>query len=128
MQSESTKLKYAQARHLYLEIANYPIAVEKFREYGLSEREARTLADLIAEDVSNYEVARDGYQRDLWGGIVLTLIGIVAWVLISSPKMSVYSQLRMVRWTVIAGTVLLWRAYKKRKVIKTYERLDQQPY
>ncbi len=128
MQEEPTKLKYAQARHLYLEISNHPRTIEKFKEFGLSEAGAQRLAEIISQDIGNYEVALNGYKRDLWAGIALTITGIVAWLFLDSDGAGKYAQFKLIRWGWIGGLVLLWRAYSKRKVIRIYEKIDTQPY
>ncbi len=127
MQQE-TKIKYAQARHIYLEVSNHPVTIEKYKEFGLSEADAQRLAAIISEDVSNYETAVHGYKRDLWGGVALTITGIVAWLFLDNPAMTQYAQLKLIRWGWIGGLGLLWSAYSKRKVIKLYEKIDTQPY
>ena len=128
MQEEPTKIKYAQARHLYLEISNHPKTIEKFKEFGLSEEGAQGLAEIISQDVSNYEGALNGYKRDLWAGIALTITGLAAWFFLDTSGTTQYAQLKLVRWGWVGGLGLLWSAYSKRKVIKLYEKIDTQPY
>lgn len=118
------KIPYSAAKSIYLEINNHPKIVEKYITLGLTKNEAEDLASKISQQIVEYEEALVTFSRDFWGGVVLTILGIIFFIFNAQLSESGNSRLKALKWTLIAGLGMLWSAYNKKKIIKEYEKPD----
>ncbi len=121
MKDGSGLLTYKEAREIYLEIYSHSKVVARYVELGLKENKAESLARQISEDITNYELAKETYKRDLLVGAILAAIGIASLFFVDEQAVKQLILLGKLKWALVPGVGMLFSWFRKNKVVKKYE-------